>query len=522
MRRLAVLLMGILLPVAALAANAGTVAPSAKKAPKAASTVAVVKPAPAPSATVPASAPAAAAATVSSTTASPAVATPPPWVKPALAATSTATVAGEAAPTAGGIEVSPEQAGLKVEPMTASPGNAELFTPLFGFTSSEGLNTSNASSFFFATDIDTVLGGRWELNEAQAIFGIYELTYTGPSFQPQVGQEYAARATGAYVLPQSGRAFSDRTLDHSVGLGHQWKVTPEYEVRTHLSFLNEYRRSGANEAFGTGLYDFYTPSVSVDQSLVLSPDLAAGLGLSYSYAIFPNNTNLIADFQAANANSEAAASALDFQQIRIKPSLTFGEHGSVWAAISVLPYLHGKVIDSSGVTGATSQLDLNEEIGTAWRFDLSGKSGVGGALTSDPSLTINARQSNQNYLSFKSLTDTSPQFEKNYYGYWSLDLVAPLHWWLDDTRQFFVQPELAFMGYAARPPRDASGAYLAGTSEYDLTFVLLLGYRKPIYRTGTLTFGYQYLDQVSNNHFERFLPYNYTGNMLFTSVNISY
>jgi len=512
MRPMRCLALALIVPVAALAADAG--APPVKPAPKKAP---VTAPAPVKPAAVSAT-PAAAAVPVkpAPVTATPAAVTPaiaasatqsgaavpPPWMKPAApAATMAETAVAPVAPGAG-VEVPAAGAGLVVVPMGEAIAAKPIFTPLYGFTWSEGLNTSSVGSFFFGSNLDTTLGGRWALPNDQALCGVYELTYSGPALRAQEGRE-----------------FAERSIDHSLGMGHQWKVSPQYLVRTRLSFLDEYRRSGSSELFGHGLYDFYAPGINVDQELDLGSGMLGGLGLSYTYVLFPNYTDLLTEFQQANATSEKAGGEQDYQQIRLNPSIRFGKQGSVWLALATQMYVKGTVIGANGTAGSTKQLDATEELGAAWIF---GTPSEAMGLSSDPSLTVRAKQSNQNFLHFRYFGDLAPDFIHHNYNYWSVDLLAPGHWWFDDTRQLFLQPEFVFTQYTSRPPRTAAGLYKTDQRQYDSSLLLTLGYRKPIYRTGTLTTGYMLQLQASNNHFERFLPYNYTGNMLFTSVNITY
>ena len=135
---------------------------------------------------------------------------------------------------------------------------------------------------FFGNNIGTTIGGKYALRPEQTLFGVYELAYDGPGMRAQEGHE-----------------FQERSIDHSVSAGHSWKLSPRYTLNSRFQYVHEFRRTGANEQFGNGLYDYWSLGLAERLDLGLVPGTPLGAGLSYAYVRFPNYTDLMSEFQSA-------------------------------------------------------------------------------------------------------------------------------------------------------------------------------------------------------------------------------
>ena len=132
------------------------------------------------------------------------------------------------------------------------------------------------------------------------------------------------------------------------------------------------------------------------------------------------------------------------------------------------------------------------------------------------------KTSNQNFVRFKSFGDTSPDFVAGNYNYVAPSLEVPMRWTFETGQALVFSPGYTVMAYTKRPPRDVANNYLRGKKQTNRTLVLTIGYVAKLHAYTNWTFGYTLQVQQSNNKFERFLPYNYTGNIFYTALDITY
>lgn len=380
-------------------------------------------------------------------------------------------------------------------------------TPFYEFELTESFSIPSLGNFFFGSNIGTTLGARYTLSPEHSLFGVYNLAYVGPGLRSEESRE-----------------FGDRTMDHQVGLGHQWQFSPKYQFNTRLSYLGEFRRSGSNEPFGAGLYDFSSFGLSETVRMVATPQLLVGLTFSYASVGFPNYTDLLTEFQLAGTSAEISGGLQDYNRFTISPDVTFGRDGRAWLSWTQQDFTDAKVLtDAVNVQGTYSnetQLDVIYEVGASWTFPLFGPSA---GVSTAPMWRLNIKKSNQNFLRFEEFGDINPDFIKDNYSYVSTDLTLPLRWTSKSGRMFFFYPTWIYRSFSSRPPRSSvTGDYLFGEKQWNQTWLLTLGTSWPAYKFARWTFAYTYHNQQSNNHFERFLPYNFSGHILSSSLSLTY
>lgn len=392
---------------------------------------------------------------------------------------------------------------LAVIPATSVPGDRK-FTPFYQFKFGELGAFPNIGGFFFGNTLASALGGRYALTDTQALMGAYSLTYFGPG-----------------IRPAEGREFRERSLDHQVTLGDEWRISDGLKLGSRAQWLNEFRRSGANEEFGNGLYDFWTLGATERLDITSLDNLPIGAELTYAYVAFPNYTDLLAEFQSSGLNSELAGGANDYHRIRIAGDLGFAERGKFNASLSMLNFINAKVVTAAGITGDEAQRDLIVDAGASWSQPLvPGPNGAG--LFVEPSAGVVIKRSNQNFLHFRYLGDTLPTFIARNYDYVEPSVGLPVRWTFTGGRTLFFRPSWAEYLYDARPPRDADGNYRFGETQTNTTWVFSLGYATPFRTFATWTIAWTAQVQQSNNRFEKYLPYNYTAHILQTSIEITY
>ncbi len=375
--------------------------------------------------------------------------------------------------------------------------------PFYQFRLAESTNFPNIGGFFFGNSYTTALGGRLRLDDAQALMGAYTLMYSGPALRPAEGHE-----------------FKERSMDHMATVGHEWKLSPAMKLGSRVNWLSEFRRSGANESFGNGLYDFWSIGLTERLDLSVVEHLPIGVGLTYAMVTFPNYTDLLAEFNSASATSELSGGMQDYNRVRIDGDVEFAGQGRANVAVSVLPYSNATVIQADGTAGTEKQLDLMVELGAAWAQPLTGTMKAG--LLVEPSAKFLMKRSNQNFLRFRYLGDVTPTFVPKNYDYTSPSAELPIKFRFESGKTWFLTPAWSMVAYDARPPRDTSNSYQFGKKQTNTTWLVSVGYATPMSAFASWTFGYTLQVQQSNNKFERFLPANYTAHVLHTSIDFTY
>ncbi len=394
--------------------------------------------------------------------------------------------------------------GLLAAPAGLHAGE-RLIEPYYNFEWYEGLIIPSVGDVFVGSNFGTSLGGRMEINKEHSAFAVYDLQYKGPGLQSQ-----------------EGRLFSERVIDHNLFGEHHWNFMPRHTLKSRLLYMRELRRAAASEVFGNGLYDFYVLGGTVTEEYALNPKIALGLGITYRYFKFPNYTDLMQEFQSGAVGTEVSGSQQDYHNVRIEASSRFTNQGRAWLALSLQNYINAKVIESTGVTGTSSQRDSVVELGAAWLFQIPKFSpGWPGRYYSTPSLRLNFKRSNQNFLRFREFGDLNPDFVEDNYSYNYVDLSAPVNWTFQNGWRLFFTPRWLYYGYVSRPPRDTVGEYVGG-EQFNHTVLLSLGASKRVKRFANWTFAYGFHSQQSNTRFEKYVPYNFTGHTLSSSLSISY
>jgi hypothetical protein len=76
--------------------------------------------------------------------------------------------------------------------------------------------------------------------------------------------------------------------------------------------------------------------------------------------------------------------------------------------------------------------------------------------------------------------------------------------------------------YTDRQPRDSENRFKAGETQSNNMVTLSLGFRKKMNDISALSLTYTSVVASSNNTFERYLPYNYTGQGISIAYHITY
>lgn len=393
-------------------------------------------------------------------------------------------------------------AGVFLLLFSACPSFAELkIAPYYSLQLTEGAFVPNKGEWNFAMDVITDIGLIAKPSENHSLVGFYELKYLGPGLKRQEGEK-----------------FTDRSMDHIGVLRYKYKFAKDYFVKPQVDYMKEYKRTGSNEAWGTGLYDFNRIGGGLSVGRDFPGNATVAVSGQYHFMDFPNYTDLLAQFQAGGSAAESSAGKQNHKLIQAGVTADIDTSRFAYT-ITFQNYTKQKVAaDTVQPGGSYYSSDLQSDV----LMNISASRGQEwGIVRLDPSLYYKTKRSNQNYLHFLSATSTEvPTYFGGYYDYDEIGFVVPVALAISKTWELMVSPEWAHKTYKSRVPRGSDGSFLAGEKQRTDMFIISTGITvKPNAITRT-TFFYTFQNQKSNMKFEKYLPYNYTGN--FVGVRFEY
>ncbi|OQA91802.1 MAG: hypothetical protein BWY26_00695 [Elusimicrobia bacterium ADurb.Bin231] len=367
--------------------------------------------------------------------------------------------------------------------------------PYYSLGVVEGAFIPNKGDWNFSVNLLSDLGVMVKPSEIHSFIGFYELKYTGPGLKRQEGEK-----------------FTDRTMDHLVSLRHNFLISDSYFLKSQINYMKEYKRTGSNEPWGTGLYDFDRMGGMISVGRKFSDLTVLSLTGQYHTMKFPNYTDLLAEFQAGSGSAESSAGKQNHNIIQAGVSLDVDTNKLAFDII-LMNYTKQHIAEATLSAGSYYGSDLQKDI----IYNVSARriQKVGETFTIAPEVAYKVKSSNQNYLHFESFGSTTPPvYFDDYYSYNEFAFFVPAAIALSKRFEFSVTPEWDYKLYKNRNPRNTDGVFLTNEKQSNNMFILDTGLCfKPNDVTRTTLF-YVFQNQKSNMKYERYLPYNYTGNYM--------
>ncbi|MEK6544690.1 MAG: hypothetical protein AABZ44_09685, partial [Elusimicrobiota bacterium] len=272
-------------------------------------------------------------------------------------------------------------------------------------------------------------GGLYKLHDKLSLFAMYGLNYEGPG-----------------LARSEGRLFSERAIKHSFLFEPSLELGPG-RLRTKLFYITEDRRSGTNEIWGKGLYDYDSLGFSVGYEKTIF-DWSVFPYVRWMDMKFPNYTDLLREFEQGGLTAEIAGGQIDQILTAYGVALTKRPY-IIEISYSLSDFDRESVVESNGVYGSNLQKDstldasLSGEV-TLWRFVLM------------PKGAYRQKRSNQNYMRFAYFGDPAPVFVPKNYDFNEYSVGGQLHLKVTLTKSIFGSLDLNDRTYTDRPPRNAS------------------------------------------------------------------
>ena len=385
--------------------------------------------------------------------------------------------------------------------------NAEAkLVPYYSLNVGEGIAVPNKGEYLFGLNLTNDIGLLFSPTKESdhRILAFYELKYVGPGLHKQEGEK-----------------FSDRWMDHISMLRYNYSIDKYTAVKVQLDYMIEYKRTGTNEVWGNGLYDFTRTGFVLGVSRTFLEKLETEFNYGYHSLDFPNYTDLLAEFQSGGgATAESSAGKQNNTMSQFGISAKYGNSRAFFDSTS-MPYDKQKVITETKQTDGTYYSAALQK-DTILSFGVSHTQKLFNFVLVSPALNYKIKNSNQNFQNFATATSTVPvQYFGNYYGYTEYSFELPLSLLLSRKWEFNYTLEYNWKDYVDRQPRDSDGNFVDG-KQHNYLSIMSVGFTyKPNEVTRT-TFFYSYQAQTSNMKFEKYLPYNYDGHYFGINFNYTY
>ncbi|MDA8132464.1 MAG: hypothetical protein M0011_13255 [Elusimicrobia bacterium] len=376
--------------------------------------------------------------------------------------------------------------------------DSKIFTPYFDMTLSEAAFLPSEGNIFSGGNINTQVGLLSKITRKDHLFGLYTFNYAGQGF-----------------APQDSKQFTDRSMSHGFNFEYRRSLTDSLRVRPGIAFSKEYRRTGANEAWDNGLYNMNSSGgqLALDYSFDMERNGYVTMQYLFRNVKFPNYTDLLREFQNAGNTAETSGGLQDqtMGQVSLRPNWNKFFGGVTY---TVQNYKNQKVVADTGVYGDTKQKDTD----TAFDFGFHHSLWI---LEMYPMVSYTMHKSNQNFMKYKFLGDTAPEFGKDYYSFKEFALSVPLD--LNITSKWAIGGAFNIQrrAYDSRYARNETNDFT--TAKQVNTMTTLTGsIRKRINEVAMVRLFGSVIVASSNNKFEKYMPYNYTGNSFGIAYNLSY
>lgn len=362
--------------------------------------------------------------------------------------------------------------------------------PYYALDIRQGATVVSKGDWMYTLNLVNDLGLAVRLGSGHRLLGFYELRYDGPGMNRTEGEP-----------------FTNRTMDHIFAIRDHWQFRPGYAATLQADHLVERTRSGANEVWGTGLYDYTRTGGAIACERTMANGTNWEVTLRRHELDYPNYTDLLSEYQAGGAAADVITGKQNQSVTGIGGRVRY--HRFLLNVDTALMQYRKQPVVSSTVQPDGTYYSAHKQRDATLAGTVSLDTPVYGRVTASPSLSLMTRVSNQNYQYFSVAMSTVPvQFYRNYYGYAEAELAVPLTVPLSSKWQAFMTHCMAVRRYADRIARRGDGTF---TTERQVTLrsTFSAGFSRRTSAVSRTTFTYAYQKQTSNMRYEQYVPYNY-------------
>jgi hypothetical protein len=385
--------------------------------------------------------------------------------------------------------------------------SAEIeFAPYYNYSFVEGASMSPAGDLGFLVALSNDIGVIVKPLERHSFIGFYSIKYQGPGLKRQEGRE-----------------FSERYLDHLFVVRHHYYIDKITVLKSQFDVIMEKRRSGTNETWETGLYNFNRYGGSVGLEREISKDVSLAGTFKYHFMTFPNYTDMLEELRSG-ADPSASEGKQNNHIVELGGKVIYKKYNKVDFNISQQFYTKQKVAANT-VQSNGSYYKQEKQRDLTVNVNISREQALSRISVLNPELTLIHKNSNQNYQHFAEVTSTAPvSFHSDYNDYIDISLAVPLTFALTPTGKWslVLDPDFSYKIYLKREPRDEDGEFIEGKRQSRLLGIYTIGFRNQIGESSSSMMFFTYQKQTSNMEFEKYLPYNYSAFSLGIKFQMEY
>lgn len=172
---------------------------------------------------------------------------------------------------------------------------------------------------------------------------LYELNYQGPGLRAQDSERLSERHQNNYMMAK-----------------YFHKLTPDIDLKFKTSFLNEFFKLSKNEAWGSGLYDYYRIGGGGEAVLRTVKPFLINVTYDVNYLQFPNYTDLLSEYLGSGGETAKKQTHI-LQQAKGKLANAVQQKYNYSADYSLLlkTYIKSGIVLEDGLySDQTRQLDV--------------------------------------------------------------------------------------------------------------------------------------------------------------------
>ncbi len=358
----------------------------------------------------------------------------------------------------------------------------------------QNINLIN-SSLSTGGKIISSFGGIYDYDNFNSFLFNYNISYEGPSI--------------SYI----DRDINERNITQNFTIEWQKKINENKRLRAHISTGWEKIKFQASGSFDDNIYNNNLKGFGIIYDLRKKEDLIYSFSTMYRKINFPNYSDLLYEFKNPFSYNNIKTGLYDnnFYKFGFKT-----RYKKYFTSIDTVfqNYISQRVIKEDGEYGNEKQKDfyLTFDIGMDKEFN---------KLQIHPYLSYKYKNSNQNFLRFKSFTDINPSFIEDAYDYNEYSINIPAYTFLLNMDiDFSISYNIKI--YSSRPPRNENNDYITSQTQKDKKFIFSLAISREINELASIIFYYSFVYSSSNNKFDVYFPLNYTASSFGFGYKIKY
>jgi hypothetical protein len=325
---------------------------------------------------------------------------------------------------------------------------------------------------------------------------LYELNYQGPGLRAQDSESLSERHQNNYMMAK-----------------YFHKLTPDVDLKFKTSFLNEFFKLSKNEAWGSGLYDYYRIGGGGEAVLRAVSPFLINATYDIHYLQFPNYTDLLSEYLGSGGETARKQTHI-LQQVNGKIANAAQQKYNYAAEYSLVlkTYVKSGIVLKDGLySDRTRQFDATQLLSVSGNTVIS-------MLYFGLTASYERQRSNLYYLN----EDVNGRKLPINFNSDALTAALTTGVLFSPRNQLMLDASYMFKNYPDKVVLDASGAFVDGKTLRTSTFLASISYHyvsKTLFRFQPV---YSFKLVSGNDKSEQGKVFNYAAHYLGVNLIFSY